>query len=183
MKKTRKIMDKQILFLLILILFISIISFYGNSFNSLKIESASAASPNYTLRVCNYNDITPLFQQNGLPAQFSIIDVQELNSKPQYFNILLLNTLNNLTESYLYGLGSGGKLNTTDDFSHYLGNMSNFSMHVSPVVVLVNGSTTDYTLYWINHLFTGKEVKACTIKKTGCLNTSTLASLPAEPLA
>ena len=173
-------MNKIFILAVIGLMVISFNLFYLDHKND---DFVSARSPpnNISKHSCGYQDVTPIFKRHGMPYNSNITEIEKIS--PHYLSLLVSNRVINRTELYLYNLGNDLMLDTQDDFAFLLGPVSNPGIsnpvnYISPVIVLTNGSMANYTVYWVDHLLSRKEVKSCEITNGGCINTITRAFLP-----
>lgn len=166
----------------VLALFILSVSlYYFNSHNVKLLNLASAKAPSVAIFTCNYTDITNVFRTHGMPSQSIVRDVHKLDSR--YLNVLISNLIMNRTEMYLYNLGNDLKLDTQDDSVYNLnafqGGAAPYT--INPIMILENGTTSNYTLYWVEHATASvKNIKSCKITNNGCTNVATKAVVPAN---
>lgn len=168
--------NKLFLSSVLILFFLSVSLYFFNQNNSELLDLVSAKS--LSLFSCNYNDITHVFRLHGMPSQSMVRDVNKLS--PGYLNVLISNLIINRTEMYLYGLGNDLLLNTQDDFAY---NLNAFQggpapWTINPVMVLENGSLSNYDLYWVEHTSSSKNIKSCRITSTGCTNVTIKAIVP-----
>lgn len=173
--------NKLFVFFVLTLFAISISLYYINQQDTKLFNLASAKAPSATLFTCNYNDITPMFRTHGMPLQSVIRDVHKIG--PGHLSVLLSNLRNNRTEMYIYNLGNDLKLNTSDDTSYNLNSFfgGNALTDMRPMMVLDNGTTSNYTLYWVEHTSAAvKNIKSCRMTPNGCITITTRATFPQQ---
>ncbi|MEK6925232.1 MAG: hypothetical protein AABW71_03260 [Nanoarchaeota archaeon] len=159
---------------ILVLLIVSTASYYFELRNSYFSSNAVSAKSSIPGLFCGYNDITSLFARHGLPQNFIIEDIEKIGL--HHLSIFLTDLSNNLTGLYYYDLGADLRLDTSDDFSFSLGTSPRLSNYASPVVVLDNGTISNYTLYWVDHQPLHKEIKSCKVRAMGCFNVTTVAN-------
>ncbi len=162
---------------------ITLVSLAIQTENKPFLERALAKSSNSTISAyyCGYQNITSVFQKNGMPSRSTIKSIEKIND--QYMSLFLYNNITNNSELYFYDLGNDLRLNTNDDRGFLIDRVYGENQLS---VLLVNQGVNK--LYWVKPLpprgtGTGgaREIKSCTLTNQGCINSNVVSYLPNAP--
>ncbi|MEK6792333.1 MAG: hypothetical protein AABX96_00080 [Nanoarchaeota archaeon] len=183
-----KYLTLRVIFILMIFL---LIGFFFQENNIKTIESVMAQQtaigkgPVKTvppLFSCDYENITAIFQRNGMPSQSIIKSIEKIDLR--YMSLFLYNNLSNISELYLYDLGNDLQLNTQDDRgflidSIFLTNPVQGEYRFTVTLTTPTGNITHNKLYWVKPLPSGeKEIKSCTLNSQGCTNINIITTFP-----
>ena len=114
------------------------------------------AKPNSVSRFyCGYENITAVFQSNGMPPVSIIKSIEKIDVR--YISASLYNNLSNRSELYIYDLGNDSRFKTLDDRGFlidpiFLSDPANGIYRYRVLFESYAGSITNSRLYWVKPL-------------------------------